>query len=54
MKELYVRCFTRRPTEEQVKRLLELVRKDDPAKLQQDLEDVFWALMNSNEFIFNH
>jgi hypothetical protein len=24
------------------------------ADLQQSLTDLFWALLNSNEFVFNH
>ena len=27
---------------------------EDPANRQAVLEDLFWALMNSKEFYFNH
>jgi len=50
--ELYIRCLTRHPTDKE-KAALEsvLVSEKDP---KQVLEDVFWALMNSREFLFNH
>jgi hypothetical protein len=53
--ELYLRTLTRRPTAKEVEKfdkiLEEAKRPDERRKL---LEDVFWALLNSDEFIFNH
>ena len=52
--ELYVRCLGRKPTEDEAKKILPQVTSDDKNALKQGLEDVFWALLNANEFIFNH
>lgn len=50
--ELYARCLTRQPTPEETANLMVVV--NESANPQQGLEDVFWALLNSREFIFNH
>jgi hypothetical protein len=50
--ELYLRCFGRRPTAEEVSSLSALV--SEQANPQEALEDVFWSLLNSREFLFNH
>lgn len=52
--ELYIRCLGRKPNEDEMKKLLPQVLSDDKNALKLGLEDVFWALLNSNEFIFNH
>ena len=49
--ELYLRCFSRRPTEEEAKAINDNWRRDGSAS---GVEDVFWALLNSREFLFNH
>jgi hypothetical protein len=49
---LYARCLTRLPTPEETDNLLSVV-KQSPT-VQQGLEDVFWAILNSREFLFNH
>ena len=52
VEELYVRALSRRPSEVEKKRMLALVSAK-PAE-RQAYEDLFWALLNSNEFAFNH
>jgi len=53
VEELYLRCFARRPTAEESTKLLAAVNEKDANK-EDVLNDVFWALLNSKEFIFNH
>jgi hypothetical protein len=49
---LYVRCLSRTPSPvEAVKIAAKLAVSADKTKA---LEDLFWALLNSNEFLFNH
>jgi len=50
--ELYVRCLTRKPTDDELTELVAIVNSEDDKKLA--LEDVFWGLLNSREFVFNH
>lgn len=52
IRELYIRCLTREPTADEMANLEQILAEDGSP--QQTLEDVFWALLNSREFIFNH
>jgi hypothetical protein len=52
IEDLYLRCFARVPTEKEQAKLKSHFgngKSDD-----QVLTDIFWALLNSKEFIFNH
>ncbi len=50
--ELYLRCFGRSPTEGELRKLEEHwgVTEEQP----KVYTDIFWALMNAKEFMFNH
>jgi hypothetical protein len=50
--ELYIRCLSRKPTEEEKTHLIALIGSEKDVKTA--LEDVFWAMLNSREFMFNH
>lgn len=50
--ELYLRCLTREPTPKELSALTEAV--ETSGNTQEALEDVFWSLLNSREFLFNH
>lgn len=52
IEQLYIRALSRRPTPDESESLLAVV-KNCPTP-QQGLEDVFWAVLNSREFLFNH
>lgn len=50
--DLYLRCFSRRPTKEELEKVQKAIAiEPDPTKA---MEDLFWALLNSREFLFNH
>jgi hypothetical protein len=49
---LYVMCYGREPTDQEEMAIDQ--RLSTSAQPEADLEDLFWALLNSNEFIFNH
>lgn len=51
-RHLYQRCFSREPTEEELAELANFY--GDKKKPQQELQDTFWAILNSREFLFNH
>jgi hypothetical protein len=47
-----VRCLSRKPTEGERARLMQMI--SESGNPDQGLQDVFWAVLNSREFIFNH
>ncbi|MCB1236734.1 MAG: DUF1549 domain-containing protein [Verrucomicrobiae bacterium] len=56
IEEIYIRSLSRKPTAEETKQLMAQVAAvgDDAAQKQLVLNDVFWAVLNSKEFMFNH
>ncbi len=50
--EIYLRCLARRPTAKEQQKLAAVI--GDSKKPVAELEDVFWAVLNSREFLFNH
>ena len=49
--DLYLRCYSRLPRENEKANLLASIDTENPT---DSLTDIFWALLNSKEFIFNH
>lgn len=52
IERLYVTTLCRKPTDDERSRLQAIVGENGDATAA--LEDLFWALLNSKEFIFNH
>ncbi|MDR3703846.1 MAG: DUF1549 and DUF1553 domain-containing protein [Candidatus Sulfopaludibacter sp.] len=50
--ELFIRALARKPSEPEKKRLMPLVASSPGDRKAYD--DIFWALLNSTEFEFNH
>ncbi|QDT00300.1 DUF1549 and DUF1553 domain-containing protein [Adhaeretor mobilis] len=51
-RRLYLRCLSREPSDAELAALDKLIAEDP--KPRDELQDVFWALLNSREFLFNH
>jgi len=52
IQDLYLRCLSRKPTADEVAKLDAFLKPD--TKTEQVLNDIFWSLLNSKEFVFNH
>lgn len=52
VEKIYVRCLSRKPLPEELAALGPLLEGEKPS--QAALEDIFWAVLNSREFVFNH
>jgi hypothetical protein len=52
---LYLAALTRKPSPEELQRLTDYAASGGPKKDEnQALADIFWALLNSSEFLMNH
>jgi hypothetical protein len=51
IEEIYLRCLGRKPTESETQRIAEVLGPAE--KPTAELQDVFWAVLNSREFLFN-
>ncbi len=52
IEELYERSLSRKPNAVEAKAMLELVGKNVTDR--KVYEDIFWSLLTSTEFLFNH
>ena len=52
--EAYLTCLSRPPTENERTAFLEVFAKQSKEEKPQAVEDLFWALLTSREFLFQH
>ena len=52
IENLYIRALSRQPDANELKAMLELV--GSATRDRKLYEDIFWSLLNSTEFLFNH
>ena len=55
--EIFLHCLSRFPTEEEKTRVVELLGQIDEGDAEEKrlvVEDVFWSLLSTREFLFNH
>jgi Protein of unknown function (DUF1553)/Protein of unknown function (DUF1549) len=53
IEQIYLTALSRRPTADETKRIVELVQKT-PASSRTVYGDLYWAMLNSSEFVLNH
>src|SRR5262249_31407618 len=54
LEEAYLAALSRQPSEKERDGILPLLTAKSPAEKRTALEDVFWSLLSSREFLFNH
>ncbi len=52
--EIYLACFSRYPTPDERKELVQFLPPRDASDERETIEDIFWGLMSTREFLFNH
>ena len=54
LNDLYLRALCRMPTDAERKRIVQELAATPPAEKRQAWEDVYWSVLSSKEFLFNH
>jgi hypothetical protein len=54
VEEAFLWSVARKPTDEERGKLVALLKEAKAEEKRQAIEDLFWSLMSSNEFLFNH
>ncbi|MSR32219.1 MAG: DUF1549 domain-containing protein [Gemmataceae bacterium] len=52
IEEIFIRCLTRLPSADEKSKMVALVNAETDKK--RTLEDAFWAVLNTREYMFNH
>ena len=52
--QAYLVALSRKPTDAEKKPLLETLDAASDAERREVVEDLFWAILSSREFLFNH
>ncbi|MCA9087605.1 MAG: DUF1553 domain-containing protein [Planctomycetaceae bacterium] len=52
--EVFLQCLSRFPTPRERQQTLAVLAETPDAEKRQAVEDLFWALLSSREFLFNH
>ncbi|HVV02283.1 MAG TPA: hypothetical protein VHH88_13020, partial [Verrucomicrobiae bacterium] len=52
--DLYLDALSREPTPGERTKMLAAITQAEPGGRRQALEDVYWAVLSSKEFLFNH
>ncbi len=50
----YLKTLARNPTDDEMKKLQEVFSESDEASRREVIEDLYWSLMSSREFLFQH
>ena len=54
MEEAYLLCLSRFPSPDERKKFTAILAEAPAGERRETVEDLFWALMSSREFLFQH
>jgi hypothetical protein len=54
VEELYLSALSRYPTDGELVQIVEILNGAHASQRRSAIEDVFWAVLSSREFLFNH
>ncbi|MSU21448.1 MAG: DUF1553 domain-containing protein [Pedosphaera sp.] len=54
VEEAYLSALSRFPTDVEREKILKILNTSDVAERRQSIEDVYWAILSTKEFLFNH
>lgn len=54
VRDAFIATLSREPTVQELDSLLSEIKSDDPNERRARWEDLYWGLMSSREFLFNH
>jgi len=54
LEEAYLGALSRYPSEGEKTKLLQLLNDSKESEIRPVVEDIYWAILSSREFLFNH